>query len=475
MKIAFLQKYPFPYFGIMSLSASLPAEYEREVFIGDLEEAVVSEIVRYRPDVLALPLLTLEYPWMLETAGRIREKLPGLITVAGYIHATSCPEIIGDERIDAVCVGEGENSFPRFLKALAEKGELEAVDGFRVKKGGEIIESGDPSLVPDLDALPAEDRSIYYDKYRSLAAEDLKHFMTSRGCPFSCSFCCHHVYRELYGAGERYVRRKSPEKVIREIKRVRDLYGLSTVCFLDDFFSLDVKWLKTFTDLYRREISLPYFCAVTPPAMTEEVARILKESGCHTVNFGLETASEKKRFDILNKRFSDEQIVNCARLIKQYGMKIQTTNLFGLPHETVEEAFDNIRFNIKIGTDFMCANVLLPFPATEIERIALEAGDLDPDYLESEEYHKTHPHLGSVFKFKEIETIEHVQKIAHLAVKFPFLLPVFKRLVRLKNRKLFFSLYVLSSMWRYKSEKPISWPEVLKVFWRSRKDYLRYA
>ena len=55
------------------------------------------------------------------------------------------------------------------------------------------------------------------------------------------------------------------------------------------------------------------------------------------------------------------------------------------------------------------------------------------------------------------------------------LLPFFRKLVRIRSKKLFFGLYVLSSMWRYKSEKPISWPEVIKVFWRARKNYLRYV
>lgn len=472
MRIAFLQKYPFPYFGVMSLSACLPDGYEREVFIGDLEKDVVSEVVRFRPEVLAIPVMSLEYRWMMKKVSRIKKELPRLIVVAGYVHATSCPEMIEEENIDAVCIGEGEYSFPRFLSGLGEKGEMEVVDGFWIKKDGKIIKSRNPSLVPDLDKLPDEDRGIYYKKYADLGNEQLKHFMASRGCHFDCSFCCHWVYRSLYRGRGKYVRRKSPEKVIREIQGVKNSYGFSSICFLDDVFVMEVEWLKEFSRLYRENIAVPYFCAVAPQYMTSEIGYLLKESGCHTVNFGVETASEEKRFQVLNKRVTDEQIRKCARLIKKCGMKIQTTNLFGLPFETVGEAFDNIRFNIEIGTDFMCSNVLLPFPKTGIEKIALEMGILDKDYLAGEEYRGIH--LNSVFKFKDIEVIENVQKISHIAMKFPFLIPVFKHLVRIKNRKLFFYFYVISSMWRYKSEKPISWLQVMKVFWRSRKNYLRY-
>ena len=325
--------------------------------------------------------------------------------------------------------------------------------------------------MPDIDVLPAEDRSLYYNKYSVLAKDKLKHFMASRGCPFSCSFCCHQVYRDFYRGRGEYVRRKSPQKVIAEIKRVTGAYGADSLCFLDDVFVMDTDWLKRFSELYRGEIGLPYFCAVTPQHMTDEIAGLLKASGCHTVNFGVETANERKRFDLLNKRVTDEQIFECVRLVKKHGMKIQTTMIFGLPFETVEESFENINFNIRLQIDFVASNILLPFPKTRIEKTALEAGILDRKYLDDPRYRGIH--LGSVFQFKDIEVIEKVQKISQLAVKFPFLLPLFRKLVRMKNQRLFFFLYVATSIWRYKAEKPISWFEVMKVFWRSRKNYLQ--
>ena len=472
MRIAFLQKYPFPYFGVMALSAGLPPEVEREVFIGDLERDAAASAAAFSPDVLALPVMSLEYSWMLEQARRVKALRPSVIVVAGYIHATACPEMVAEEGIDAVCVGEGDRSFPRFLDALRERGKAEPLPGFWVKRGGEIVPGGEPEPILDLDALPEEDRDLYYRKYPSLRDERLKHFMASRGCPFDCAFCCHQVYSRLYRGRGRYVRRKSPERVIAEIAGVKKRYGLSSICFLDDVFIMDIGWLKRFTDLYRREIRLPYFCAITPPNFTPEIARLLKESGCHTVNFGVETASERKRFEVLNKRVTDAEMLAAARLIKEQGMKLQTTVMFGLPFETVDEAFENIRFNLRLGADFLASNLLLPFPKTAIEESARKAGILDPDYLRSPEYRGIH--LNSVFRFPGIETIERVQKISHLAMRFPALLPLFRRLVRVRSKRLFFLIYVLSSLWRYKSEKPISWAEAAKVFWRARKNYLRY-
>ncbi len=473
MKIAFLQKYPFPYFGIMSLSAGLPERYQRQVFIGDLEKNPVAEVEAWRPDVLAVPLMALEYHWFLETAAAIKRRLPALKVVVGYIHASSCPEIVSQPAIDAVGLGEGDYSFPRYIGNLEAGRGDEPIPGFLIKTPSGVVSSPEPNLVPDLDALPEEDRALYYDKYPSLGAEKLKHFMASRGCPFSCNFCCHQVYRRIYSGHGPYVRRKSPSRTVREILSVRERWGLQSVCFLDDVFVMDAPWLREFAALYREKVGLPYFCAVTPPHMTEEIARLLAESGCHTVNFGVETADQKKRFEILNKKVTDAQMFECARLVKKHGMKLQTTVLFGLPGETVEEAFENIAFNIRLGADYMGSNVLLPFPNTGIEKLALESGVLEPGYLEREDYLGIH--LGSVFKFKDIEVIERVQKISQLALRFPFLIPFFRKLVRVRSRKLFFVFYVFSSMWRYKSEKPISWPEVFRVFWRARKNYLRYV
>lgn len=473
MRVAFLQKYPFAYFGIMSLSASLPPAHPRQVFIGDLEDEVAGEVERYGPDILAVPIMTLEYRWVRATVEEIRKRLPNLRVVAGYIHPTSSPGMLAEEFVDAICLGEGDFSFPRYVENLEQGREREPIPGFRIKSPEGIIESPEPNLVPDLDALPDEDRGLYYRKYPSLASEQLKHFMASRGCPFSCGFCCHQVYRRIYRGRTPYVRRKSPEKVIREILRVKQEYGFSSICFLDDVFVMDVSWLEEFAVAYRSRVGVPYFCAVTPPNMNDRIARLLAESGCHTVNFGVETANEKKRFEILNKRVTDAQMRECARLVKKYGMQLQTTALFGLPGETVEEAFANITFNQELGADYMGSNLLLPFPNTAIEKIALEMGVLDPNYLENQDYLGIH--LKSVFRFKDIEVIERVQKISHLALKFPRLLPFFRWLVKIPSPRLFFGIYVLSSMWRYKSEKPISWLEVIRVFWRARRNYLRYA
>jgi len=473
VKIAFLQKYPFPYFGVMSLSAALPGKHSREVFVGDLEENITGAVARYAPDVLALPIMTLEYRWVRNTVSEIRSRIPGIKVVAGYIHPTSSPEMLNEDFVDAICLGEGDYSFPSYIENLDSGRREDPVPGFLIKTLAGVVSSPEPNLVPDLDALPEEDRALYYEKYPSLASEKLKHFMASRGCPFSCSFCCHQVYRRIYAGKGPYVRRKSPERTVREILSVRERWGLQSVCFLDDVFVMDVPWLREFASLYREKVGLPYFCAVTPPHMTEEIARLLAESGCHTVNFGVETADQKKRFEILNKRVTDAQMFECARLVKKYGMKLQTTVLFGLPGEAVEEAFENISFNIRLGADYMGSNVLLPFPNTGIEKFALETGVLESGYLEREDYLGIH--LGSVFKFKDIEVIERVQKISQLALKFPFLIPFFRKLVRVRSRKLFFVFYVISSMWRYKSEKPISWAEVVRVFWRARKNYLAYA
>ena len=162
--------------------------------------------------------------------------------------------------------------------------------------------------------------------------------------------------------------------------------------------------------------------------------------------------------------------MNCARLIKENGMKIQTTNLFGLPLETVDEAFETIQLNIEIGTDYLCSNMLTPFPKTNIEKIALDLGILDKNYISSPDFYGTH--IKSVFHFKDIAIIENISKIAHLSLKIPILIPFFRRLVRIKSKKIFFALFVISTTWRYKSENNLSWVEVIKVIWRNRKNYL---
>lgn len=469
-KILFLQRHPFPYFGIMSISAVLKKyELRTDVLIDSMEKDILKKICEISPDIAAFSVISTDHKWMIELSAKIKHCRDTPIVVGG-VHASACPEIIiKDPSIDHVIIGEGEYIFPQLIENLLGRRAKKTIDGVISKdtKGEPHYVAG--NLIEDLDALPFEDRSIYYDRYPSLRSLPLKQFISGRGCPFDCSFCFNAPYRNMLKGKGKYVRRKSPEYFIKEIKDAENQYGAQSLFFADDLFAMDLKWLSRFADRASKETLPGFMCTAMANLMTEDIARLLKKSGCRCVTFGIETGNEYKRNTILNKNVSDEDIKNCAKILKRNNIKVQTSNIFAFPGETIDDAFQTIRLNVQIGTDCMFSTLMMPLPKTRIEEIAKRQNMLPRGYdctMLPASFHSK-----SIFNFKDVEILQNIHKISYIAMKLPKYEKLFRWLVTKKCDRLFFILFAFSFIYRYKTERDISFFSALKTVWDFRKSY----
>lgn len=469
-KILFIQKHPFPYFGVMSLSAVLKKQgFSVDVLIGALEKDILSAIKVVSPDLIGFSVMSSEYKWLTDLVAKVKGGFTVPIVVGG-IHASACPEtLIKDKNIDYVITGEGEEVFSQLAVNIFAGSNDKIVEGVISNNTKEASRNNSARLVNILDSLPFEDRDIYYGRYPSLRELSLKQFISGRGCPFECSFCFNSSYKNLFKGKGPYVRRKSPSYFIQEIKNVRGKYGIESLFFADDLFAMDVKWLSEFSELFSREIKLPYMCTAIASLMTEDIARLLQRSGCACVSFGIETGNEDKRKNILKKNVSDSDIENCAHILKKHGIKIQTSNIFAFPGETIDDAFSTINLNTRIGTDYMFSTLMMPLPKTRIEEIAREQDIMPADY--SYDSFPTSFLSNSIFKFKDVEVLENIQKISYLAMKLPKMEKFFRRVVRIKCRQMFFVFFAVSFVYRYKSERQMSFWDTVKLVWDFRKSY----
>ena len=172
-------------------------------------------------------------------------------------HPTYFPSMVENPLINAVCIGEGEYAVLDLAMAIEAGEDPYGIKNLHFNVGGEIVRNEVRPLIEDLDSLPFPDRS-YYDRYRFLASNPYKTFITSRGCPFRCTFCFNHVLQRMYGTSSRYVRRRSPAQVIEELKEVNTKWGIREVRFSDDHFVLDVEWLRELVSLYKKEVGVSY-------------------------------------------------------------------------------------------------------------------------------------------------------------------------------------------------------------------------
>ncbi len=430
MKIAFVQTEINEYFGPMVISSVLKrAGHEVDLFIPKLEDDFDNVLKIFKPDIVACSSMTGIHVEDLKILKQVKSIFPGALSILGGIHPTFQPDIVEAPELDIICRGEGERAIVELAEKVDKGEDYSTIKNLWVKKNGEVIKNEIEKSYQDVTTLPFPDREIYY-KYKTLRNNPAKRFMAGRGCPFDCTFCFNHKYIELYKQNDGkqtkgYIRIIEPEKFVEEILEVKEKYGLGTPLLVDDIFILKKDWLDKFVEIYPKKVGLKYNCYVRADLLTEDLVVKLKESGCREVDFGVESGNEEFRQKILKKKLSDKSIFEGSRLLKKHGVMFQTTNMIGLPGETVDDAISTIELNAKIKADFTSANVFQPIPGTELTEKAIKEKLLDVPI----EWDRSPPSAFSssiLTNMENIKQLENIQKLFYLGVKFPSLIPLIR-------------------------------------------------
>lgn len=445
MKVAFLQPEWVDHYGIMCLSTVLKKNgHQVGIFIEPAHRNFLSAVSEFKPDMIGLRCVTVNYDWVVKTAMACKRVLSSPVVVGG-VHATLCPQIIENPAIDIVCRGEGEYPLLELVEAMEKGNDYTGIPNLWVKKDGTIYKNEIRRLVEDLDEFYPPDRALYMDKYEFFRKYPWKNVMAGRGCPFSCAYCYNNALKKEFHGKGKYVRWRSPENITSEIKLLVEKYGAKVVHFSDDTFALGDEWLFKFLERYKQDITIPFICNIRADIMEEEMAKSLKEAGCYGAFFGVESGNEDMRVNILKKKITNEQIIKAGEILHKYGIRFQTNNMFSLPGETFEQAMETVTLNIKIKTDFPAAYTFQPYPGLELTQYAIEKGYLSADTDKSYASY----FIENPLKQKETNQISNLQKLFYIAVKMPFLLPLVKFFCHLPPNPLFYLVYLASFAIRY--------------------------
>jgi len=394
------------------------------------DKRVVEKVVRFNPDLVAFSAITNLYLPITKLAKKIKKVLDVPIVIGG-IHPTSIPEeVIKDECYDAVCIGEGEEPLEELLQRLEEKRSYTDVKNLWVRDAsGKIHKNIKRPIISSLDSLPTADKSLF-EKYGALTTQ--LNIMTTRGCPFECTFCVNSFRNSLY-TGEVYLRQRSVKNVIDGITELLKVHKFKSVRFHDDVFAFNVKWLRDFKDAYRKHVNLPFHCYVTPSTAKEEILRLLSEAGCTKISMGVQSGSEKIRTKLLHRKHTDEDIIAAAQRIKKYGMKLSAEYIFGFPEETPEDMWKSLDLNDKLDANYTPSFIFYPYPKTELAEYCLKEG-----YLTEENYKQVKQGYGSYHTtgWLTLPYIEDVYKFAKVlpvyTVTPKFLRPLLRKILKLK-------------------------------------------
>jgi len=448
-RIAFIQNIAYEYLGTEYLAGALKEKgHKVELFLDNNTERLLKEVARFGPDLTGFSCTTGIHRELLDIAKKLKRILPTR-TIFGGPHPTFFPEIIGNDGVDIVCIGEGESAITELADRIDAKKDFSDIGNLWIKESsGRLVKNPLMPLIQDLDKLPPADRKIYYHKYPFLNRSQ-KAFFAGRGCPFDCAFCFNHALKDIYRDKGNFIRLRSPHNLTEEIISVRDTFGLKTVYLQDDTILFNREWLREFLGIYRKEVNLPFLCLIRADLLDEEIAGELKKSNCCSVFFGVETGDEELRKCLLKKNIKDIQIIEAARLLKKYKIKFRTYNIMGVPGERLEQSFKTVELNIKIKTDYPWCSLFFPYPKTELGEFARSNNLIEKGWDE----------INSSFFYRSVIRLEHKKEISNLqkfffyAIKMPWVLPLIKKAIRFKENILFDFAFLFSYTINYlKSE-----------------------
>jgi radical SAM superfamily enzyme YgiQ (UPF0313 family) len=360
----------------------LTREFPRLARLFNNDPKVFRQLKEDQPDLIAFSVVTFHYRIALHYAELCKKICPRAKIVFGGIHVSCVPDVvIANDFIDYVVIGEGEIAFSEIIKHIAKgDGAEPIVNTWYKTKDNTIIKGRQIGFIQDLDSLPHFDKDIWKDIF---PLQTYYLTMTSRGCPYQCTYCFNHLFRNLPDEKSNYIRRRSIPHVIEELMIAKKKYKITLIEFWDDIFIFDKKWLKDFLAAYKKEIGLPFKCYIHVNLFDEDIAIWLKEAGCRWVDFGIQHINETYRKTYLKRHESNADIANTLKILKKHGIVSFADYIIGLPGDTIAYNEEARQFFIENMPDIIEPYWMSYHPKTEINEKGFEHKDLDEETMES--------------------------------------------------------------------------------------------
>lgn len=364
----------------------------------------IAKKITEKPDFIGITAVTTIINDAMGIVKICRRYFPGSKIVMGGVHPTFTPdEILGDQNVDYVIRGEGEESFRKLISGEKE----ENITGLSYRKNSGIVHNPDSELIKNLDTLPMPAYHLLQVKrytpslgsYKRLPAISM---ITSRGCPGKCTYCF-----GSYLGGR--IRMHSARYIIEEIKMLQKNYGIREIAFYDDTFTAFKKIVHEFCEtVIRKKTDITWVCFARIDFIEEEMLKLMKRAGCHQVLYGIESGNEEILKSI-GKTAPLSKAKDAVEMTKKAGIECRTSFMLGNPGETEETLKQTIDFSIKLDADLAMYNVTTPFPGTKMYKWADENG-----YLMTKDWSK-YDFFSAVMELPTVsaKTVEHYYKMAH--------------------------------------------------------------
>jgi anaerobic magnesium-protoporphyrin IX monomethyl ester cyclase len=333
---------------------------------------IQNTILRLQPRMIGLSSFTSTILSIYKIANTIKRNHPEIPMVLGGSHATALPYRTLQEcpGLDAVIVGEGEQSFPQFADAWvanATPQQLAAIPGVVMKDGKQVLGNPKPVYVANLDTLPYPARHLFNrtqyaecSHYFDAKSPPVTSVITSRGCPHACLYCAR------VNSGYRF-RTRSPENVVKELHDLKN-QGYNEIQIVDDDFTEDRDHVLELCQLIKKDkldLNFNLLGGLRVDKVDEEVLAQIYDAGGYMIHFGAESGDD----DVLKynrKDITASQIIDAVHLAKKIGFTVILYIIIGLPGSSLDSEKKTFALINQCAPDGTRASVCTPYPGSPL-------------------------------------------------------------------------------------------------------------
>lgn len=363
-----------PPYSLLQIASILRNE-EHEVQLIDANgwnlgwKELISRIRSAEYDMLIFRFTPTTFDWDTKIASISKRINPKALTAGICWTLQTVPkEVLRDcADLDVYIMHEYETVAPTLVSAISNGEDLSTVPGIAYRIYNEIRVNSPAKSLPDWDSLPLP----AYDLLPSLKnyyintphGSPFTIMYTSKGCPYSCIYCT---------VRNTKLKLRSAESIINELRYLKRRFNVRTVSFFDETFTINRDRVMIIAEAIKKEkLSIIWYCNTRVDLVDRDLLKAMYDGGCRGISFGIESGNQK----ILNnakKGITVEQAENAIRWAKEVGIKVYCSFMFGLPGEnwkTVKETINFVKRTLPTGAQF---NVAVPYPGTELYKIAVE-------------------------------------------------------------------------------------------------------
>jgi len=339
-------------------------------------------INEFKPDIISFHIVSTQYDYLSEVASYIKERNQNIFLLAGGPHVSINPDDVITGSFDAICIGEGEYPTLELVQKLIQNEPITNIANFWIRTRNGIEKNATRPFIENLDSLSLPYRNMWFRWIEEHIGSRFS-ILLGRGCYFNCTYCSNHVLRRV--ANGDYVRFRSPDNIISELRDLHHKFPNKYEYFFEiEAFNINKKWmidlclkLKTFNESLVKPLVFGTNIRITPNSNFEDIFASCAKANIRYLTVGLESGSERIRRDVMNRVYSNDDVIRMASQARKYGLKFGFQNMIGLPSETEEDFMETVNLNRICQPDWYNLSIFYPYPGTDLANTSEKMGLLN--------------------------------------------------------------------------------------------------